>query len=301
MTTYNSKIHYNIRSLDGGARYNNAPPAYFLRFAETMPILDDGGVRASVSMQDNAQFNDEAVFVAVPFFYVSGYGILEPLGLVIDFRESNFDILPETRDTSEVVTGVDGEIWFDTRYEKRFFQFVGRSGDGLNAHEKNTFKRLVQNILNQTKSGTKLLMFYDHLEGYDVKYSGSLGVENYPGWLEVDFPLVAYDPHGYSPWGNTHTGSGVIRNRGDMDAEPQIDFVGPASSPVVIINGQIFQYQGNVPAGKTLHVDCKGLTARIETENVLDKWGTDFPVLPPGDNVINTSSNVTITWRDKFN
>lgn len=282
-------------------RYNSAPPAYFIRVAEKIPITDSGSCKVSLTLHDKAQFNDGSVFVAVPFFYVSGYGILEPLGLAIDFSESEFDIMPETRDTSEVVTGVDGEIWFDTRYEKRFFQFVGRSADGLNVHEKSAFKRLVQNTLNKTKNGTKLLMFFDRLESYDVKYSGNLKNENYPGWIELDFPLVAYDPHGYSPWENVHSGSGIARNRGDLDSKPLIDIKGPVSSPVIIVNGQVFQYQGNVATGKTLHVDCNALTARIENQNVLDKWGTDFPVLLPGDNVINTSANVTITWRDKFN
>lgn len=242
----------------------------------------------------------------VDFYIDEGTLEFKPLNLLIDLKSSDIPSLPETRDRSQEVPGMDGDIDLGSDFQPLTFSLVARTKEGLSPRRKNDAKDLVNTYLNEAKSaGARLRFAYDSYRYYNVKFRGKLDTTEYPSWIEFVIPLKASDPFKYSWSEHKHKGAGEaydVFNKGNMETDLALEITGPATSPSCTIGGKSLAFNGAILDGKTVVIDTQRQTARMDGENVLNKInGTLSDLhLKPGMTPSSLPSCMTIFWRDKW-
>lgn len=232
-------------------------------------------------------------------FFIDEDNILQPLGVLVT-NDSRYDLLPQTKDNSEEVPGLHGEIDFGTEFKGRTLELSVVSLEN-EYFTKKELQYLYAKYLNPTK-GYKSLVFADDIEKvYYVKYSGKIELTNYANWFKFTIPFKMKTPFIESIVEKSLTGSGKIKNEGTFETGLIIEIEGPAIEPALIIGDDILTYEGNLLADEVLVLDTLKQTAKIGNNNAVNNFNGVFPLLS-ADTELNVvaGSNVKIKWRDKW-
>ena len=259
-------------------------------------------VSNNVSIQDIAWINDIVSAPAVAFFTVDSNNILQPLGVHVT-RDSRYELLPSTRDISEEVTGIHGELDFSTEFKARTLELTVAALSPPNCEEpfdREKLKRLYAKYLDPTK-GYRNLVFADDIDKtYQVKFSGKIDFTQFPDWFQFTIPFKMANPFIIGSIEKSHSGNGTITNEGTFETGMIIEIVGPVSNPTVAIGGDILTYNGSLSNGQVLTIDTEKKTVKIGNNNAVGDYNGIFPLLAPGETSVTAGSNVSIKWRDKW-
>lgn len=238
--------------------------------------------------------------IAGAFFVIDSNNYLQPLGVLVT-RDSRYELLPATRDHTEEIPGVDGEIDFGTDFKSRPMELQVATDEGYSPLQKSQLQRLFAKYLDPTK-GAKTLIFSDDVEKtYIVKYSGKIDLTNYASWFEFVLPFKMNKPFIIGSFEKVLVGSGELVNNGTKETELIIEINGPSSNPSLTIGGETFSYNGTIPNGQSLVVDTKLSTAKLNNTNALGDFEGELPFfIQPGSTNVTAGNNVTIRWRDKW-
>ncbi|OPX46384.1 phage tail protein [Ruminiclostridium hungatei] len=257
-------------------------------------------IKAMVEVNETANGVDNAN-VAGAFFVIDSNDIFQPLGVMV-LRDSRFELIPSTRDSTDEIPGMHGEFDFGSEFNSRAFDLHVATDEGYSPLEKAQLQRLFAKYLDPTK-GAKTLIFSDDIEKtYVVKYSGKIDPTQYPTWFEFTIPFKMSNPFIMGSFENALTGSGILVNRGTFETPITIEIAGPVINPSLTIGGQTISYTGTVPSGQTLVIISKGSsgTAKLAGANAMSGYNGAFPSLPPGETNVTAGENVTIRWKDRW-
>lgn len=227
-------------------------------------------------------------------FIIGTDGMLSPLGVKV-LRDSREELLPSTRESTETIPGKHGEIDFGSTFNARILELHVVTPEGV---DKGHLKRKLAGYLYPRE---KTLIFLDDLEKiYNVKYSGKIDLNQYPSWLEFTIPFKMENPFIEGAFEQSHSGTGVLVNNGSASVFPVIEIRGPATNPVIEIDGRILSYTGTINAGKTVIVNTEYMAVDMDGTNVLENFNGVFPTLKVGNTSVIAGSNVTFRWRDRW-
>lgn len=231
-------------------------------------------------------------------FFIDEDNILQPLGVLVT-NDSRYDLLPQTKDISEEVSGMHGEIDFGTEFKGRTLELSIVSLEN-EYFTKKELQYMFAKYLDPTK-GYKSLVFSDDIDKiYYVKYSGRIDITNYANWFKFTIPFKMKTPFIESIVEKSLIGSGTIKNEGTFETGLIIEIIGPAIEPALIIGGDILTYEGNLLADEVLVIDTLKQTAKIGNNNATDKYNGVFPLLYLGETDVIAENNTTIKWREKY-
>jgi hypothetical protein len=126
--------------------------------------------------------------------------------------------------------------------------------------------------------------------------------------VEFMIPLIAQDPRRYDADLSSQVsgaGTDTITTNGDELTPPVFTITGPATDPLVrshsVATNPILKWEGSVPGGQDLVIDCAEKTVKLNGVNARD--GLTFPnwfQLIAGNNSIEFDQSTTTTWRDAY-
>ncbi len=305
MANYNSGVLYNAGVKGGGANYNSAA-YYIIEVSDAALGQELISILASMSVSDSGSgvdsISDLIRFPADTYFVVTREGDLNPLGVIV-LRDSRYELMPETRNTTEEIPGRHGEIDFGSEFKARAIELHVATLDGLTALQKEQLKRTIAKYLNPV-SGTKKLVFLDDIDvQYEVKYAGKIDLTKYADWMEFTIPFKMCQPFIESREQHVQMGAGVIVNSGTFETPILIEIPGPATNPTVSVGTSVISYSGTIASGQTLVIDTGAQTAKIGSVNAIaNVSGAIDYMLEPGVSVsvVPSVSTTTIKWRDRW-
>lgn len=301
MANYNSGVIYNEDIRTNGANYNSNT-FYMVQISDSGTGQELLLLVASMLLSESGLGEDVVSpikFTKDKYFVVSEEGILSPLGVMV-LRDSRHKLIPSTRDNTEEIPGRHGEIDFGSELKPRPMELHVATPEGLSPLQKEQLKRTIAKYLNPV-AGTKKLVFLDDIDvQYEVKYAGEIDLTKYTDWMEFTIPFKMSNPLIESTVDNFLVGSGVLTNNGTFETGLIIEISGPVTNPSLIIDDTTLAYTGTVAAGQKLVIDTDAETAKIGSNNAMDGYNGEFPLLQPGSVNVTADSNVTIRWKDKY-
>lgn len=340
VANYNSRKTYNKKWDAGGASYNSykhhivmvedfgtSSDALNLFFGDlnlTDKIITKDNISilpVDVSLSDKAISNDVMMLVsniytsdfgdisdslglllefpASEYLVVTTHDILEPLGVKVT-NDSRHELMPSTRDSSEEIPGMHGEIDFGTELKARMLELSVVTNNGYTSLEKSDLQRLFAMYLNPLK-GPKKLVFSDDIDKcYLVKYSGKIDPTNHPTWFQFAIPFKMSDPFIYGTFDKSLVGNGNLINSGTYETGLIIEIQGPATNPTLTIGAEIITYSGTILGGQSLVINTGKGTVKIGPVNAMADYNGALPLLYPGETPVAAPGNVTIRWKDKW-
>jgi predicted phage tail component-like protein len=271
----------NVGLSDSGTGYDKIQ-----NIKATIPIVDTGT-------------GNEVVNVAGAFFVIDSNNVLQPLGVIV-LKDSHYELLPSTRDITDEVPGMHGEIDFGTEIKARNLELHVVTNNGLSPLEKSHLQRLIAKYLDPTK-GAKTLIFSNDIEKtYNVKYSGKIDPTVYATWFEFTLPFKMSNPFIKGSFEKTLTGSGTLINNGTFETPLTIEITGPSTNPSLKIGNDTLLYTGTILSGQTLTIASNGSsgTVKLNGVNAISGYNGVFPSLQPGQTSVTANNNTTIRWRD---
>jgi len=273
----------------------------------TLIVLEYGtgkealGIEATLSIDDTGQCIDENLATAETDIFIDSDNKLMPLGVYV-LRDSREELLPGTREITEIIPGKHGEIDFGSEFEARILELYCITPEGLTPQEKAQLKRQLAKKLNPV-AGNKRLIFFDDLDKmYSVKYAGKIDLTQYPGAFEFTIPFKMSNPFIVSAFENKLVGSGTITNEGTFETPLVIEIQGPVTNPTVTVGEYDLSYTGDIVAGQTLIIDTGLMTVTLDGQNALGNFTGDIEKveLPPGETIVTAAAGGTTTfkWRD---
>lgn len=277
-----------IRRLFGGATFTGTG------------VLEASGIRlvnAGVDFAGTGLLTGRGI---VATFLITEDNIMRPLGVFVA-GDSRKEILPSVREISEHIPGRHGDIQFATKLEPRILELHVATDDGLTPAEREQLKRTLARYLNPT-AGYNPLIFADDLEKtYMVKYAGKIPLEQAASSFDFFIPFKLGKPYITETFTQSLTGSGTIRNAGNVETYLTIEIHGAASGTTTITVGdKTLTYAGNIAAGETVVIDTEGLTVEKAGVNVLENYAGGFPKLAVGDTAVVAGSNVIFRWKGRW-
>lgn len=256
-------------------------------------------IKATVPVSDSGIGHDE-VKIAGAFFVIDSNSILQPLGVLVS-RDSRYELLPATRDSTDEIPGRHGEFDFGSEFKPRYIELHVNTGEGYAPLEKAQLQRLFAKYLDPTK-GAKTLIFSDDIEKtYRVKYSGQIDLTQYATWFEFTIPFKMSDPIIYGSFEKAMTGNGTLVNEGTSKAPLIIEIAGPVTNPSVTIGTDVFFYTGTISSGQKLIIDTEAETAILNGANVVGNVSGPLPYfIEPGYTPVTAGSTVTVRWHDRW-
>ena len=240
----------------------------------------------------------ESEDIEIIYCEIDSKGLLYPYNFIVDFSQSQFDVLPDVKDTTEELIGIDGEYLIETLYEPRLFDIVANS-QIVSIDERMKLISNLGKVFNCFKSSERLFRYNGKL--YKAKLGEKPSIETYPNWITLELTLKAYYPYGYS---ETHilSDSGTAENSGDEEIYPIFKITGEAINPIITVNGVNYTLLYTLAETDTVTIDCENKTVVLnDTTNILNYWGTEFPIFSVGNNTINVSNgNLKTYWKDKY-
>lgn len=301
MINYNTGVLYNAGIKGGGSNYNSG--VFFI-----IEVSDSGIASEVLSLVANLNLTETGIgqdsivdlvkFDTNVYLIVTDENILEPLGLYV-LRDSQFELIPQTRDNTDEIPGRHGELDFGSEYKARNGTLRVATPEGLTPKQKEALKRVIARCLNPVAGEKKLVFLMDIEKSYTIKI-GKIESKDYADWFEFEIPFKMSNPFIEGTILHTFTGSGIITNEGTFETGLIIEIAGPATNPSLTIGSNTLTYTGTIPSGKTLIIDTEAQTAKIDNQNVIGNYNGVFPMLPPGDTNVIANSNVTIKWHDRW-
>lgn len=230
------------------------------------------------------------------------------LGITLDASETYIPMMPETVDSDTQISGMDGEINLSTTYGPRNMELVGYSDEGLTSIEKIEFKDRIARFLHQYKNKPFRLVIKPYNRSYDVKYSGAIENENYPGSVKVSIPLKSSSSFGYVNTETVLTGkkSYTITSKTVEPVGFILTIEGPVGSPVFTVNGEKISLTAtasenekivyNTKNSTIVHIDAQGKETNILAYNS----NVQFPKIVEGENTLTISDESFMYDVDKI-
>lgn len=126
-------------------------------------------------------------------FVITEDDILLPWNIQV-VRDSKEELLPPTRDVSDEVDGVNGELYQGTEYEPKSLELSCVTTCDMTQEELYDLKHDIAAKLNPL-SGTKSLVYLNEPDKkYMVDVASGVEVTTYPTWMRFTIPFVMYHP-----------------------------------------------------------------------------------------------------------
>lgn len=246
----------------------------YIKQNDSVKVQDNQKVLVLLSLLDKFYMKDKDPDKAISDFVVgvqddkdNAYDWLLPFDLIVDWRSSSLQIMPQSESDYIDQPYMDGSIIENTTYKNRSFTFVGYSELGLTIAEKEELKRDIARILDSTKKQSKKLTFQRSSTAFDVKYSGSAVIEEAPSFIKATIPLEC-SPYGYPLFEQEVEGSGLIVNNGDKESGCVHYITGAITNPSFKLGQITYKWNGTVPYGSTLVINHNDYTCYL-----IDKHG----------------------------
>lgn len=274
------------------------------KIADDFSFIDLKEIFALISKYERAEMSDRDPRKALSDFVIgnadgldNAYDWVIPFDMIIDWRSSNIQVMPQTESSYIETPYTDGSIVENTVYKNRLFNIVAYSQQGLSVYEKEQLKRDITQILDSTKNNPKKLTFQRSDTSFDVQYSGSADISEGPSFVKATIPLEA-SPYGYPLFEKEVLGSGLLYNEGDADSGCVHRISSGAVNPSFQMGTITYKWSGTVPNNTTLYIDHNNMTCYLETvagnrTNVIDKLTGDFQVIPKNSSVVITATPET--------
>lgn len=269
---------------------------------DIIKINDDKEVLALLSLLDKFYMKDKDPDKAISDFIVgvqddkdNAYDWLLPFDLIVDWRSSSLQIMPQSESDYIDQPYMDGSIIENTTYKNRSFNFVGYSELGLTIAEKEELKRDIARILDSTKKHSKKLTFQRSSTSFDVKYSGSAVIEEAPSFIKATIPFEC-SPYGYPLFEQEVEGSGLLVNNGDKESGCVHYIYGAITNPSFKLGQITYKWNGTVPLGSTLVINHNDYTCYLMDKhgnktNAITKLTGAFQSIPAKQSVNITAYN----------
>lgn len=244
----------------------------------------------------------------IDFLKITNKGILEPLGLVIDYNKTNLPLMAEAMETSQSIAGTDGDIVFNTTYGARLFEITALTEDFLEPTEKEQQREKVRQMLNKIKNKTTKLIIEPLNRTFMVKYNGLAEDNNLPKCVEFIIPLKSSNAYAisneeYVSRGEEYFSSNTVAPTGFV-----MEIEGPVNFPSWIFNGVEMRYDNLLVEGTKLVIDTKKCTVTHVSKlgdktNFMPYYNHIFPKIENGVNSLFVNSGVDInqikiSWYD---
>ena len=210
------------------------------------------------------------------------------------------EFIKNTREYSDKVPGMDGEIYFGSEFEAGIINlpcFIATTPDTWD-----TAESLIMQYLNP-KLGEQDLTFANRPgKVYKVVYAGQLKfIDEGPFYRKFSIPFKYHTGKATASSQSTLAGSGTAVNGGNDVCPIIVEIVGPVTNPSVTVAGLIMSYTGQVTASDKVVIDTKKRTCTFNGVNALGNFNSVFPKLAVGNNTISVSGGtVTTKWFNNW-
>lgn len=300
---------------------------------ENKSIIDDLDFKALIELAESNNLNDVAEWLAFMELYEypqildrdprtalsdfflgkidefdAAYDWITPFDLIVDWRNTEIQIMPQTESDYIDLPNVDGSIIENTVYKNRLFNIVAWTQDGLTVQEKEQIKQDIAYILDSTKNQNKKMTFGNTGNTFDVKYSGVLGMQEAPSSIKFTIPFEA-SAYGYPVIDQLIYGSGLLINNGDKDSAPVHIINGGCVNPSFQLGDIVYSWAGTVPENSKLYINHSDYTCYLESvegtrTNVLNKLTGEFQQIGKGKslpiNCFGDTANYLMTTLKEF-
>lgn len=287
----------------------------YLRANDSFYGTDKVSPLAFITKHDSIGAADKEPRTAVSDFLIghidqadTAFDWFYPLNLMVDWRGSSIQYVPQAESNYIEMQGVDGAIPENTVYKNRMFNIVGYTVDGLSILEKEELKKQIARVLDATKHETKKLTFQAAGIAFDVKYSGLADVQDGPSFVKVTVPLEG-SPYAYPLFDNIVYGSGLIINDGHDDVGVVNIISEGAVNPSFKMGEITYTWKGTVPRSNKLIIDHEAYMCYLESAgkktNAITQLTGDFQRIPKESSVIiecygNTAQYLTTTIKERL-
>ena len=227
---------------------------------------------------------------------------LLPFNLSVDMRSSKFGEIPSIRETSEQITGLDGEIPVDAKYSYRLFDIVAfMKYEFSSIAEREEYIRKMSAHINRSVRKLRYLLYRGKIFG--VKVASAPEFSRRPAYCNLDIAYKCYEVFGYGTEENVLYGDGVCAVSGDTPCYPVIILEGEKNNPVIKVNGVEYHIAIDTADGDIVTIDCERETVLLESSDGSQKYLAgafylDFPVFDVGNNTVEGCE--CVRWRDKY-
>ena len=273
--------------------YENLDFNALIELAESNNLNDAAEWFAFMQLYEYPQILDRDPRAAVSDFFLGktdefdkAYDWIIPFNLIIDWRNTEIQIMPQTESDYIDLPNVDGSIIENTVYKNRLFSIVAWTQDGLSVDEKEKIKQDIAYILDSTKNENKKMTFGVTGNTFDVKYSGTLGMQEAPSSIKFTIPFET-SAYGYPVIDQQVYGSGLLINNGDKDSAPVHIINSGCVNPHFQLGNIEYSWAGTVPENSKLYINHSDYTCYLESvegtrTNVLNKLTGEFQQIGKG-------------------
>ena len=225
---------------------------------------------------------------------------LQPFGIVIDFNSSTIPYLPSSRETSQQIAGLDGEVLLDMKYNAREFVFSCFTQNDLDYSQREELSHKTAAYLDLI-SGNKQRYFLYKSKLFRV-CAKDTSFNFAPSYLKLDTTLKCYDCFAVSA-AKEIIGKGNMINNGDRETYPVLYLYGALNNPTIKINDKEYQIAIDTQDGDITEIDCDKRTITIirngQRINAAGAWYLEYPVFGKGFNSVNSGVNRTV-YRERY-
>lgn len=226
---------------------------------------------------------------------------LLPFNLSVNMLSSKVGDVPDVRETSEQITGLDGELPVDMKYSPRLFDLVTfMKYEFSNIAEREEYIRQMSAHINRSVRKLRYLLYRNKIFG--VKRISS-EFSRRPAYCSLDISYKCYEVFGYGKEEKALCGDGICEVSGDTSCYPVIILEGEKNNPVIKVNGVSYQIALDTSDGDIVAIDCEKETVTLENSKgeknyLAGAFYLDFPVFNVGENTIQGCD--CVRWRDKW-
>lgn len=271
---------------------------------ESFGISDYNEIFALIEQYESAVLLDKDPRKAISDFVIghdnyldTAFDYIIPFDMMIDWKTSSIQIMPQTESSYIEMQGVDGSIAENTIYKNRLFNIVAYSQDGLTIQEKEELKKDIVRILDSTKKEPKQMTFQTADIAFDVKYSGAAEISEGPSFVKISVPFEA-TPYGHPLFDQEVFGSGLLINNGLIETGCINKISSGCVNPSFQMGTIHYSWAGTVPENNTLVIDHESYMCYLETPygekiNAITQLTGDFQKIPKESSVAITASEHT--------
>lgn len=269
------------------------------------PPYDFNRIKFRVLNSNSEVISESKEITVIDFDIVQNSGgdvTIFPFNQRINMSASKFDNIPSIRETSEIITGLDGELPIDRKYSSRIFDISAFMTDEFeNVTERDNYISRMSQHINRAVRDMKYLRYRGRI--YEVAVASQPNWEVRPQWCNLtSMPFKCYNVFGYAPEQSVLYGDGVCVNSGEERAYPIITLYGEYNNPTITVNGKEYQIAIDTQPGDIITIDCEKEIVQLERNGELfylaGAFYLDFPTFNVGNNTVSGASKVE--WRNRF-
>lgn len=226
-------------------------------------------------------------------------GLIMPFNFYIT-KNSKFQIITPTRDSTQEKESADGEIDFGTWLDSGEIVINGIIEYSTFA-EKQARKRELGGLLDWCRQRRVFaLEIYPDI-GKGMRFKAPMEAEEHATWMEINIAFTT-DPFWESLEEKSLVGSGTITNNGTQNTPIVVEIAGPVTDPVVVVGDYSLQYTGSIGSDEKLVINTEHKTVKLDSTNKIDSYNGVYPEIESGDTSITAAANgtTTIKWHDRY-